>query len=274
MSATTPKAGASAAPQPAAAAAAPARVWTEHDGRLLRLRLARPKANVIDAAMIAALDEAIARGAENRDLLAAIIDHEGPHFSFGASVEEHLPESCAAMLSALHALLSRMLFWPRPILVAARGQCLGGGLELALAGTLLFAGRDAVFGQPEMKLGVFAPAASVLLPARIGQARAEDLLHSGRSIDAPTAQAWGLVQEVGDDPEALALDYFRKHLADKSAAALGYGMQAARSEFAAAANKRLLTVERLYLDKLMKTQDAVEGLNAFLAKRPAKWEHR
>ncbi|HUN69814.1 MAG TPA: cyclohexa-1,5-dienecarbonyl-CoA hydratase [Burkholderiales bacterium] len=253
---------------------APATVWTEHEGRLLRLRLARPKANVIDAAMIAALDEAIAKGAESRELVAAIIDHEGPHFSFGASVEEHLPASCAAMLSSLHALLSRMLFWPRPILVAARGQCLGGGLELALAGTLLFAGRDAVFGQPEMKLGVFAPAASVLLPGRIGQARAEDLLHSGRSIDAPTAQAWGLAQEVGEDPEAMALDYVRKNLLDKSAASLGYGVQAVRSEYAAAANKRLLTVERLYLDKLMKTHDAVEGLNAFLGKRQPKWEHR
>ena len=255
-------------------AESPLKVWTEHDGRLLRLRLARPKANVIDAAMIAGLDEAIAAGAENPDLIAAIIDHEGPHFSFGASVEEHLPESCAAMLSALHALLSRMLFWPRPILIAARGQCLGGGLELALAGMLIFAARDAVFGQPEMKLGVFAPAASVLLPARIGQARAEDLLHSGRSIDADTALSWGLVTAVGEDPAALALEYFQNNLAGKSAASLGFGVQAVRSDFAAAINKRLLTVERMYLDKLMKTHDAVEGLNAFLAKRQPKWEHR
>jgi cyclohexa-1,5-dienecarbonyl-CoA hydratase len=257
-----------------AGAGAPLRTWIEQGGRLLRLRLARPKANVLDAAMIAALDEAILSGSEDRKLLAAIIDHEGPHFSFGASVAEHLPENCAAMLAALHALLSRMLFWHRPILVAARGQCLGGGLELALAGTLIFAARDAAFGQPEMKLGVFAPAASVLLPARVGQARAEDLLHSGRSIDAGTALAWGLVHGVGEDPEALALDYFQKNLSDKSAAALGFGVQAARSDFAAAANRRLLIVERLYLERLMKTRDAAEGLNAFLQKRNPKWEHR
>ena len=252
----------------------PLKVWTEHDGRLLRLRLARPKANVLDAAMIAALDEAIMSGSKNRELLAAIIDHEGPHFSFGASVDEHLPENCAAMLAALHALLSRMLFWHRPILVAARGQCLGGGLELALAGTLLFAGSEAVFGQPEMKLGVFAPAASVLLPARIGQARAEDLLYSGRSIDAGTALAWGLANAVAEDPQALALEYFQKNLAGKSAASLGFGVQAARAEFAAAASKRLLIVERLYLEGLMKTHDAAEGLNGFLQKRNPKWEHR
>ena len=255
-------------------AAAPVKAWTACEGRLLRLRLARPKANLLDGPMIAALDEAFLSGARNRNLIAAIIDHEGPHFSFGASVAEHLPENCAAMLAALHALLSRMLYWPRPILVAARGQCLGGGLELALAGTLIFAGKDAVFGQPEMKLGVFAPAASVLLPARIGQARAEDLLHSGRSIDAPTALDWGLANAVADDPEALALDFFQKNLADKSAAALGFGVRAVRSEFAAAINQRLLAVERLYLDELMKTHDAPEGLNAFLQKRNPKWEHR
>ncbi len=268
------EAGASAAAPEAGDSTVPVKVWTERDGRLLRLRLARPKANVLDAAMIAALDEAIASGSENRNLIAAIIDHEGPNFSFGASVAEHLPENCAAMLAALHALLSRMLFWPRPILVAARGQCLGGGLELALAGMLIFAARDAIFGQPEMKLGVFAPAASVLLPARIGQARAEDLLHSGRSIDASTALSWGLVSAVGEDPEALALDFFQKYLSDKSAAALSFGVQAVRSDFAAAMNKRLLIVERQYLQGLMKTHDAVEGLNAFLAKRLPKWEHR
>jgi len=112
MSAGISGMGESPAPQPAAGAAGPVRVWTECDGRLLRLRLARPKANIVDAAMIAALDEAIVLGAENTALIAALIDHEGPHFSFGASVEEHLPQNCAAMLAALHALLSRMLFWP------------------------------------------------------------------------------------------------------------------------------------------------------------------
>ena len=101
-----------------------------------------------------------------------------------------------------------------------RGQCLGGGLELALAGGPIFAAPDAQFGQPEMKLGVFAPAASVLLPYRVSQPAAEDLLFSGRSIGAAEAKAIGLVQIVSDDPEAAALAYFDQHLAGKSAAAL------------------------------------------------------
>jgi cyclohexa-1,5-dienecarbonyl-CoA hydratase len=125
-----------------------------------------------------------------------------------------------------------------------------------------------------MKLGVFAPAASVLLPLRIGQARAEDLLYSGRSIDAPSALAWGLANEIADDPAAAAVAYFDKHLAAKSAAALALAVRAAREPFADLARARLGDVEALYLEKLMLTRDANEGLTAFLEKRTPKWEHR
>lgn len=252
----------------------PLKVWFERDGRMLRLRLARPKANILDAAMIAALDEAFTRHAGSRGLIAALVDHEGPHFSFGASVEEHLPERCGAMIEALHALLGRMLDWPKPILVAARGQCLGGGLEFALAGHLLFAAPDAQLGQPEMKLAVFAPAASVLMPLRIAQARAEDLLYSGRSVDAQTALGWGLVNQIADDPAAAALEYFERHLAAKSASSLEHAVRAARGPFAELARHRLADVEALYLEELMRTRDAVEGLNAFLEKREPRFQNR
>ena len=252
----------------------PLRAWLERDGALLRLRLARPKANLIDAAMIAALSSAFDAYRSNSSLLAALIDHDGPHFSFGASVEEHLPAQCDEMLHGLHALLARMLEWPKPILIAVRGQCLGGGFELALAGCLIFAAPDARFGQPEMKLGVFAPAASVLLPLRVGQARAEDLLLSGRPISAANAAGWGLVSEMANDPAAAALAYFDANLADKSAASLALAVRAAREPFAELARARLDAVEALYLGKLMATRDANEGLKAFIEKRQPRWEHR
>lgn len=252
----------------------PISVWLEREGALLRIRLARPKANVIDGPMIAALQGAFDAHRANRGLLAVMVDHEGPHFSFGASVEEHLPENCEHMLRQLHALIRCMLEWPRPILMAIRGQCLGGGLEFAAAGNLLFVAPDAKLGQPELKLGVFAPAASVLLPLRIGQARAEDLLLSGRSIDAQTALAWGLANEVADDPSGAALAYFDSHLAGKSAAALSFAVKAVREPLAELACARLDDVEALYLEKLMATRDAGEGLAAFIEKRQPKWEHR
>ncbi len=252
----------------------PLKVWLERNGALLRLRLARPKANLVDQAMTAALASALQAHRGNTGLLGALLDAEGPNFSFGASVAEHLPERCKEMLGALHGLILEMLQWPAPILVAVRGQCLGGGLEVALAGNLIFASGDARLGQPEVRLGVFAPAASCLLPPRIGQAAAEDLLVSGRSIDALEAKALGMVHAVADDPEAAALEYFDSHLAGQSAAAIACALAAARGGYIAEVRRRLDEVERLYLERLMKTRDANEGLAAFMAKRSPRWEHR
>ncbi len=253
---------------------APLKSWHSRDGRMLRLRLARPKANLIDAEMIAALEEVLAAHLDEPKLAAVLIDADGPNFSFGASVEEHMPEHCARMLAALHRLIVRLAESPVPILVAVRGPCLGGGLEVAAAGHLLFAADDAVFGQPEITLGVFAPAASCLLPARIGQARAEDLLLTGRTIDAAEALRIGLATEVADDPEAAALAYFDRYLAPRSASSLRLAVRAARPDFTADLARRIAVVERLYLDELMQTRDAVEGLTAFVERRPPRWENR
>ncbi len=252
----------------------PLKVWLEADGRLLRLRLARPKANLVDAAMIAALDAALAAHLEKPVLSAVLLDAEGPNFSFGASVEEHLPGACAAMLRNLHGLLGRMLDSPVPILVAVHGRCLGGGLELALAGHLIFVTPEAELGQPEIKLGVFAPAASCLLPELIGPQRAFDLLISGRSISGSEAAALGLAAAASADPKQAALDYFLEHLQPKSTQSLRHAVRAARQELAGRVRTRLAAVERLYLDDLMRTHDAVEGLSAFIDKRTARWEHR
>ena len=256
------------------AAAGALKSWLERDAALLRLRLARPKANLCDAEMIAALHAALdaQRGAPG--LRGVLLDAEGPHFSFGASVEEHLAERCAGMLASLHALILAMAEYPAPILVAVRGQCLGGGLEVALAGGPIFAAPGAAFGQPEIKLGVFAPAASCLLPWRVSAVAAEDLLWSGRSVDAAQAHAIGLVQQLADDPEAAALAYFDEHLAPRSAAALACAVAAARAPRLRELRERLAEVERLYLHRLMSTHDANEGLAAFIAKRPPVWEHR
>jgi cyclohexa-1,5-dienecarbonyl-CoA hydratase len=252
----------------------PLKIALERDGALLRLTLARPKANLIDAAMIAALHAALREYRGRHGLRAVLLAAEGPHFSFGASVEEHLPDRCAAMLASLHAMLLAMLEFPVPILVAVRGQCLGGGLEVALAGGPIFASPDAQLGQPEMKLGVFAPAASCLLPYRVSHAVAEDLLLSGRSLTGADAKALGLVEANADDPEAAALAYFDTHLAPKSAAALACAITAVRAPLVANVRRRLDELVDLYVGTLMKTRDANEGIAAFIARRRPLWEHR
>jgi cyclohexa-1,5-dienecarbonyl-CoA hydratase len=252
----------------------PLKIGLDRGDALLRLTLARPKANLIDAAMIGALHAALREHRGRRGLRAVLLAAEGPHFSFGASVEEHLADRCAAMLASLHAMLLAMLEFPVPILVAVHGQCLGGGLEVALAGGPIFAAPDAQLGQPEMKLGVFAPAASCLLPYRISHGHAEDLLLSGRSLTGSEAQAIGLVEAIADDPQAAALAYFDAHLAPKSAAALACAITAVRAPLIASVRRRLDELVDLYVGTLMKTRDANEGIAAFLARRAPLWEHR
>jgi cyclohexa-1,5-dienecarbonyl-CoA hydratase len=252
----------------------PLKVSLEREGRLLRLTLARPKANIVDAAMISALRAALATHLTQPHLRAVLLAAEGPHFSFGASVEEHLPDSCARMLQSLHALVLQLVESPLPVLVAVRGQCLGGGLEVAAAGHLIFAAPGAMLGQPEVKLAVFAPAASCLLPERIGQAQAEDLLFSGRSISAEEAFRIGLVTAVTEDPEQAALDYFDQHLAPLSASTLRFAVRAARGDVMQRIRAKLAVVEKMYLEELMASHDAVEGLTAFIGKRPAVWQDR
>lgn len=251
----------------------PLKVWFEAEGRLLRLRLSRPKANIVDAAMIGALRGALTEHLNNASLGAILLDAEGPHFSFGASVEEHLPAQCEAMLKSIHALVLQLVDSPVPVLVAVRGQCLGGGLEVALAGHMIFVAPDASLGQPELKIGVFAPAASCLLPELIGPQRAIDLLLSGRSISGADAGVMGMAQ-VAADPEAAALAYFTEHLKPKSASSLRLAVRAARCDYAARVHAKIERVERMYLEELMKSHDAVEGLEAFVGKRAAQWQHR
>lgn len=253
---------------------APVKTWFEAEGRLLRLSLNRPKPNLIDAEMIAALSGALGEHLGNRSISAVLLDAQGPHFSFGASVEEHRPGQCAAMLHSIHGLVLSMVESSVPILVAAHGQCLGGGLELALSGHLLFVAPDASLGQPEMKLGVFAPAASCLLPELIGPQRALDLLASGRSISGHEAAAMGIASQAAADPTRAALTYFDEQLKPKSTSSLRHAVRAARFDYAARVRQKLAEVERLYVEELMYTHDAVEGIESFIAKRAAQWMHR
>lgn len=249
----------------------PIRSWLERDEQVLRLRLSRPKPNIIDAEMIDALSATLQNHAADQQLMAVLLDADGPHFSFGASVEEHLPDQCADMLRKVHSLVMQMIEFPLPIIAAIRGQCLGGGLEIACAASPIFASPDAKLGQPEISLGVIAPAASCLLPERIGQVQAEMLLLSGRSLGAAKAQEIGLVDDVSDEPQEAALAWIDKNIIGKSASSLRFAVTAARFDYIERIRNKLEAVERLYVDELMQTKDPVEGLNAFLEKRDPTW---
>lgn len=244
------------------------------DDRLWRVLLATPKSNIIDQEKTEILTDTFERAREERALRAIIIEGVGPNFSFGASVEEHLPDKIAAMLESFHRLFYTMLDSAVPTLAAVRGQCLGGGLELAAFCNRVFVAPDARLGQPEIVLGVFPPVASVILARRIGQSRAEHLCLSGHSLSAEEALSIGLADEIADDPGEGALAYARRHLLPRSASSLRLAVRAVRQDFAERLRQQLPRVEKLYLDDLMATEDAVEGLRAFLEKREPRWTNR
>jgi cyclohexa-1,5-dienecarbonyl-CoA hydratase len=178
------------------------------------------------------------------------------------------------MLAKFHGAIRALVACDLPIVAAVRGHCLGGGLELALLATRLVVHPQAQLGQPEIRLGALAPVASVLLPRRIGQARAEDLLCSGRSVDAAAALALGLADEVVDDPDAEAAAWIRAALVPHSASSLRLATRAARAGLRRDLDELLPRLERLYADELSPTHDAEEGVRAFLEKRAPRWEDR
>jgi cyclohexa-1,5-dienecarbonyl-CoA hydratase len=244
------------------------------DGAWWRVVLDGSKGNVLDTALMESLTRVFREARRAPDLKAMVIEGQGDHFSFGASVQEHLPDEVEAMLGHFRHLLLAMLDSSVVVLAAVRGQCLGGALELVMLCHRVFASHEAKLGQPEIALGVFPPAASVALTQRIGRAAAEDLCLTGRVISAGEALAIGLVDEIGDgDPAAAALKWAQGHLAARSASSLRLAVRAIRADLVTKIRAELPQVERLYLHELMKTDDALEGLHAFLEKRRPQWRN-
>jgi cyclohexa-1,5-dienecarbonyl-CoA hydratase len=250
------------------------RVERMDDGALWRVVLNTPRANILDHEKTVALTQLINDARADARVKAIILDGEGPNFSFGASVQEHLPESCGAMLAAFHGMFRTMLDASVVTLAVVRGNCLGGGLELAAFCHRVFAAGDARLGQPEIALGLFAPVASVILCERMGRGGAEDLLLSGRTVDAAEALRLGLVDEVNPNPLEAALSYARTNLVPRSASSLRWAVRAARLGFAERLTAELARLETMYLQDLMHTADANEGLRAFLEKRAPAWRNQ
>jgi cyclohexa-1,5-dienecarbonyl-CoA hydratase len=257
----------------AGAAGAPVRCAVA-DG-VARLTLASPPLNILTRAALAELRRHLDALERDATLRAVVLGAEGKHFSAGADVGEHLAPTYEVMIPEFVATIARLADFPAPVIAAVRGRCLGGGFELVQAADLVVAGEGAVFGQPEIVLGVLPPAACALLPALCGRARAAELVLTGDTITAVQARAFGLVARlVPDDQVDAEAGALAGRLARHSAAALRLTKRALRAGGAGArAAEALRAAERLYLDELMATRDAVEGLNAFLAKRTPTWTH-
>jgi cyclohexa-1,5-dienecarbonyl-CoA hydratase len=249
-------------------------VRTAVSGAVATITLDRPPLNILTISMLSELTQALQQAAARKDVHVLMLRGEGKGFSGGVDVGEHLPETTEPMLTALHQALVAVLEAPTPVVAAVHGPCLGGGMELAMAADLVYAADTATFGQPEIQLGVFPPFAAALYPAWFGRGRAAELVLLGDRMTAQDAFARGLISGVVPAAElAPKVDAVCTKLAAHSPSSLRLAREALRlggSQGPAA----LPAVEALYRDRLMKTEDAREGLAAFLEKRSPKWRVR
>lgn len=250
------------------------RVTPEHDGQLLWVALDAPSGNVLDMQMVASLRAVLAGPAREPQVKAIVFSGTGAHFSYGASIDEHLPGQVEKLLPAFHGIFHDLVDVARPTLAVVRGRCLGGGLELAAFCNWVFVSPDAKLGVPEVTLGVFPPLAALILRERVGRPLAEDLCITGRIIDGEEALEIGLVDHLSEEPEEAARQWITRNLLPRSATALHFTTRALREPLRARLMTDLDKIERMYLDELMQHEDPLEGLKSFLEKRPPQWKNR
>lgn len=247
----------------------------KYNGQVVEVILNDAPANILSAAMMADIRAFLKDDLANQDRKLVIFTGAGDHFCFGASVEEHTAEQVDNMLPGFHIMVGDILAHPVPTMAVVSGFCLGGGFELALACGLIFAEEKSKYAVPEIQLGVFPPVAAALLPTLSNGVTACHMLLTGAKLTAPQMQDCGLINDIAASSElgALVDSYIEKHILPRSASSLRFANRAVRMSINSIYRQHICDLERLYLDELMKSHDANEGINAFLAKRAPDWKN-
>ncbi len=248
-----------------------------HDGQVVRFTLNNPKSNVLDSIMMKELLNGLNDLKQQPNVKLIQFTGDGDHFCFGASVAEHVREKAPEMLKQFHGLFYTLIDLAIPSAALVSGFCLGGGLEIALMCNFLFVDNTAQLGQPEITLGVFAPPASLILPLKTGQTKADEILLTGRSLSANEALEAGLVTQLFDNKETMLKNvggWAQKYILCRSASSLKFAVRAARKQFNELLQSKLKQLEKLYNEELMATYDANEGIKSFMEKRNPEWENR
>jgi cyclohexa-1,5-dienecarbonyl-CoA hydratase len=244
------------------------------EDRVATLTLDRPPLNVLSIRTCEVIASSL-RGLSALDEVGVLVlAGAGRAFSAGADVGEHRGPTVAAMLRAMHSLGKALLEFPRPTIARVHGAALGGGCELVLCCDVAVAASSATLGLPEIGLGVFPPLAATLLPRLAGRRAAEAILW-GETMTAAAALRMGLVTEVVPPGRLDAAVAAHARRATKlSLAALRIARRALRRGAEGSFDEALEAVEEIYLNELMRSEDATEGLDAFQEKRPPRWRHR
>lgn len=241
---------------------------------IARIVLDHPPLNILTGDELRRIRSELETLAQHPDLRVLLITAAGKHFSAGADVGEHLPPHHRTLIPLFLETVVAVDEFPVPVVAVVRGKCLGGGFELIQPADLIIAAESASFGQPEIVLGVFPPAACAQLPDRLPPALVARILYTGEPISAADALRSGFVARVVPEGalETAALEEARL-IARHSAAALRATKRALKASRAASREAALREAGRIYLDELMATHDAVEGLSAFTEKRRPAWQH-
>lgn len=237
--------------------------------------LANPPVNIMTAAVMDRIAELAEQAAGDSSLKGLLLRAEGKAFSAGADVAEHSPEQADRMIGAFSRMFTHLFALEIPVVAAVNGAALGGGFELVMAADIVVASARAKFGQPEIKLGFFAPLGVAYLPTLVGYRRAMELTCAGRTYDAETMARWGFVNEVAE-PEALeeAVDRWLGDLRAMSPRVQRLNVRTLKAGLGKAVEPGHLAAERVFLEELMKTEDVREGIASFEEKRRPVWKGR
>ena len=249
------------------------RIQISIDAPVAQITLNNPPQNVIDVPMMEELAAAM-RDLEAQAQMSTVVLAGNPKaFSAGVDVGAHQPDTVREMLTKFHAVIRALVSSKKVTIAVVRGNCLGGGAELAMVCDIVLTARDAKWGFPEIKLACFPPVAVTGLAALIGQKRAAELVLTGRQISGAEAATMGLANfAVSDDELPVVLQETLERVSRLSPAALAVTKKAAYAWDAMHFDKGLARAEQVYLDELMKTEDAQEGIRAWLEKREPKWK--
>ena len=247
------------------------------EDRVARITFARPPLNIFDIAMMREIGAALGECVDRRELVAIVFDAaaETRAFCAGVAIEEHAEETIYQMLESFHAIFRSLEQLAKPSIAVVDGAARGGGCELVAGCDIVIASERASFGQPEIKLGVFPPVACVLLPLIIGDKRARELILTGELISAGQAARIGLVNHVvAAEQLKQKTDELLAKLRELSGASLESARRAIDLGRGRSLDAALAEVENIYLHELMKTEDANEGVRAFIEKRKPAWRNR
>ena len=231
--------------------------------------------NVIDIPMMEELTRTLAEIEARSDISVIVLSGEGKAFSAGVDVAAHTPDKVEEMLNKFHGVIRALVASRKVIIAAVHGHCLGGGAELAMVCDIVYTADSAQWGFPEIKLGCYPPVACAALAALVGQKRATELILTGRTISGCDAAKMGLANHsVPSEKLDEAVNKCVGHLQKLSPAALSVTKKAVYAWDAMHFDKGLARAEKIYLEELMKTSDAQEGIRAFMEKRSPKWTER